>query len=311
MASYTEENVILGLLTEEPKLLPVLANKKCHKETMSQVTEYLVKRITAFKASVQKNCHVRDQLLSFYVKDVLGSIKDGTGTENMIDGFAFLKENMRNCLREKGVYKAISELDMLVLWIDAFDNPSPSTQEQESNRLMKEKMQEAMLCFGSYSTYNIDLVKLNEDVVSLKQHFDSSDSLASAEDNEGPVFIRLLKSWTEESDRRLLLSQIVSLYLEMFQKDLWKNSSVEGNIESLRVVLTQVKKDVLQASSERVKTLLDLQKLKMNDTRIQRKAILDLFCVLQELKAISSKQSLSTCVRRKRNKERKRRGNKN
>nr|XP_033807656.1 interleukin-26 [Geotrypetes seraphini] len=246
---------------------------------MSQATEYLLNRSTAFKASIQKDnittknllskklrkqfmkdCHVRDQLLSFYVNDVLGRIKDVTGTEQMIDGFAFLKENMRNCLREKGVYKAISELNVLILWVDAYE---------------------------------------------------SSDGADTAENKEGTLFIKHLKSWTEESERKLLLSQIVSLYLEMFELDLWKNSSMKGNVENLKMALSLVKKDSLQASSEKIKTLLDLQKLKMNDVQTQQKAIKDLFCILQELKAITSKQPSSACTRRKRNKERKRRGNRN
>ncbi|XP_029453488.1 interleukin-26 [Rhinatrema bivittatum] len=91
-----------------------------------------------------KSCNVRDQLLSFYLKDVFGTLKAETGTEHMVSGFAFMKENLRNCclcaslskevnlikkmkrtfhkLREKGVNKAISELDTLVLWIEAFVN---------------------------------------------------------------------------------------------------------------------------------------------------------------------------------------------
>ncbi|NXW06502.1 IL26 protein, partial [Fregetta grallaria] len=91
---------------------------------------------------LQTNCSVRDQLLSFYVKNVFNHLGVGSDKLYVISAFQVLQANMNACLPcapstrltsavkkikktflklgEKGIYKAIHELDILLPWIQAY-----------------------------------------------------------------------------------------------------------------------------------------------------------------------------------------------
>ncbi|NXH17507.1 IL26 protein, partial [Bucco capensis] len=147
--------VLLCLFTVEGK------KYTCRKGLLSQVTENLYIKATSLKSSVPKdpikntrllnkttknlfmtNCTVRDQLLSFYVKNVFSHLGVGSDKLYIISAFRVLQANMKACLPcapstrltspvkklketflklgEKGIYKAIHELDILLPWIQAY-----------------------------------------------------------------------------------------------------------------------------------------------------------------------------------------------
>ncbi|XP_066176319.1 interleukin-26 [Sylvia atricapilla] len=131
------------------------------KGLLSQVTENLYIKATSLKSSVPKdlikttrllkkttkmlfmtNCSVRDQLLSFYVKNVFSRLEVGSDKLFFISAFQVLQANMDACLPcapstrltsavrklrrvflklgDQGIYKAIHELDILLPWIQAY-----------------------------------------------------------------------------------------------------------------------------------------------------------------------------------------------
>ncbi|NXW41242.1 IL26 protein, partial [Nyctiprogne leucopyga] len=133
----------------------------CRKGLLFQVTENLCIKTTSLKSSVPKdlikntrllkkttkilfmtNCSVRDQLLSFYMKNVFSHLGVGSDKLYVISAFQVLQANMNACLPcapstrltsavkkikktflklgEKGIYKAIHELDILLPWIQAY-----------------------------------------------------------------------------------------------------------------------------------------------------------------------------------------------
>ncbi|XP_039247252.1 interleukin-26 [Pipra filicauda] len=151
---------LLCLFTVEGKKSPT-GKHTCRKELLSQVTENLYIKATSLKSSVPKdlikttrllkkstkmlfmtNCSVRDQLLSFYVKNVFSRLEVGRDKLNIISAFQVLQVNMDACLPcapstrltsavkklrrmffklgDKGIYKAIHELDILLPWIQAY-----------------------------------------------------------------------------------------------------------------------------------------------------------------------------------------------
>ncbi|XP_042647956.1 interleukin-26 [Tyto alba] len=151
--------VLLCLFTVEGKKSPT-GKHTCRKGLLSQVTENLYIKATSLKSSVPKdlikntrllkkttkvlfmtNCSVRDQLLSFYVKNVFSHLGVGSDKLYIISAFQVLQANMNACLPcapttrltsavknlkktflklgEKGIYKAIHELDILLPWIQA------------------------------------------------------------------------------------------------------------------------------------------------------------------------------------------------
>ncbi|NWS99265.1 IL26 protein, partial [Mionectes macconnelli] len=151
---------LLCLFTVEGKKPPT-GKHPCRKEFLSQVTENLYIKATSLKSSIPKdlikttrllkkstkmlfmtNCSVRDQLLSFYVKNVFSHLEVGRDKLYVISAFHVLQVNMDACLPcvpstrltpavkklrrmffklgDKGIYKAIHELDILLPWIQAY-----------------------------------------------------------------------------------------------------------------------------------------------------------------------------------------------
>uniref|UniRef100_A0A8C4K3F9 IL26 protein n=1 Tax=Dromaius novaehollandiae TaxID=8790 RepID=A0A8C4K3F9_DRONO len=105
--------VLLCLFIVEGKRLPT-GKHTCRKGLLFQVTENLLFYF------------VRDQLLSFYVKNVFTHLGVGSERLYVISAFQALQENLSACvsifprLGEKGIYKAIHELDILLPWIQAY-----------------------------------------------------------------------------------------------------------------------------------------------------------------------------------------------
>uniref|UniRef100_A0A8C6Z5U8 Interleukin family protein n=1 Tax=Nothoprocta perdicaria TaxID=30464 RepID=A0A8C6Z5U8_NOTPE len=139
--------ILLCLFIVEGKKSPT-GKHTCRKGLLFQVTENLYIKATSLKSSVpfftrllfpcffffQRNCSVRDQLLSFYMRNVF--IHLGTRRENSFGFFSSLqlpcapstrltsavkkiKRTFRK-LGEKGIYKAIHELDILLPWIQTY-----------------------------------------------------------------------------------------------------------------------------------------------------------------------------------------------
>ncbi|NXI39376.1 IL26 protein, partial [Galbula dea] len=152
--------VLLCLFTVEGKKSPT-EKYTCRKGLLSQVTENLYIKATSLKSSVPKdvikntrllkkttkmlfmtNCTVRDQLLSFYVKNVFSHLGVESDKLYIISAFQVLQANMNACLPcapsarltsavkklrktffklgERGIYKAIHELDILLPWIQTY-----------------------------------------------------------------------------------------------------------------------------------------------------------------------------------------------
>ncbi|NWZ67703.1 IL26 protein, partial [Acrocephalus arundinaceus] len=151
---------LLCLFAAEGKKSPT-GKHTCRKGLLSQVTENLYIKATSLKSSVPKdlnkttrllkkttkmlfmtNCSVRDQLLSFYVKDVFSRLEVGSDKLYFISAFQVLQANMDDCLPcapstrltsavkklrrmflklgDQGIHKAIHELDILLPWIQAY-----------------------------------------------------------------------------------------------------------------------------------------------------------------------------------------------
>ncbi|XP_043823615.1 interleukin-26 [Dromiciops gliroides] len=131
----------------------------CQKETLSRAIDILFMKAMRFRASVpvdrikhkkllkkktkilfMKSCQFREQLLSFFMEDVLGHLQFPSNKETgFIEDFRSFGKKLNHCfpcapytgemkpltrikrafykIGNKGVYKAISELDILFPWI--------------------------------------------------------------------------------------------------------------------------------------------------------------------------------------------------
>ncbi|OWK60728.1 Interferon gamma [Lonchura striata] len=99
----------------------------------------------------------------------------------------------------------------------------------------------------------------------------------------GPIFTERLSSWTERNEKRIILSQIVSMYLKMFENTDSSKAHVRNIAEELSTL-----KESLSDGSKKIEDLKDLINLQMSDLKVQRKAVNELFSVLQKLGDTSS-----------------------
>ncbi|KFW69608.1 Interleukin-26, partial [Pygoscelis adeliae] len=130
-----------GLLSQVTENLYIKATS-----LKSSVPKDLIKNTRLLKKTTKMlfmtNCSVRDQLLSFYVKSVFSHLGVGSDKLYFISAFQVLQANMDACLPcapsarltsavkklkktflklgEKGIYKAIHELDILLPWVQAY-----------------------------------------------------------------------------------------------------------------------------------------------------------------------------------------------
>ncbi|NWR46430.1 IFNG protein, partial [Regulus satrapa] len=136
-----------------------------------------------------------------------------------------------------------------------------------------------MISFGHVEN-RLNLLQLQNDIDKLKADFNSSHSDVA---DGGPIFTERLSSWTERNERRIILSQIISMYLKMLENTDRSKTHVRNIAEELHTL-----KESLSDGSKKIEDLKDLTKLQMSDLKIQRKAVNELFSVLQKLGDTSS-----------------------
>uniref|UniRef100_A0A8D2MPL2 Interferon gamma n=1 Tax=Zonotrichia albicollis TaxID=44394 RepID=A0A8D2MPL2_ZONAL len=132
---------------------------------------------------------------------------------------------------------------------------------------------------NKFALINIDKHCLcNRYVCSFFQNSSHSDVA-----DGGPIFTERLKSWTEKNEKEIILSQIISMYLEMLESTDRSKDHVRNITEELYTL-----KKSLSDGSKKMEDLKDLTKLRMSDLKVQRKAVNELFSVLQKLGDTSS-----------------------
>ncbi|XP_021403067.1 interferon gamma [Lonchura striata] len=136
-----------------------------------------------------------------------------------------------------------------------------------------------MISFGHVEN-RLNLLQLQNDIDKLKADFNSSHSDVA---DGGPIFTERLSSWTERNEKRIILSQIVSMYLKMFENTDSSKAHVRNIAEELSTL-----KESLSDGSKKIEDLKDLINLQMSDLKVQRKAVNELFSVLQKLGDTSS-----------------------
>ncbi|NXF14958.1 IFNG protein, partial [Rhodinocichla rosea] len=136
-----------------------------------------------------------------------------------------------------------------------------------------------MISFGHVEN-RLNLLQLQDDIDKLKADFNSSHSDVA---DGGPIFTERLKNWTERNEKEIILSQIISMYLEMLESTDRSKAHVRNIADELYTL-----KGSLSDGSKKMEDLKNLTKLQMSDLKVQRKAVNELFSVLQKLGDTSS-----------------------
>ncbi|XP_003259820.1 interferon gamma [Nomascus leucogenys] len=110
----------------------------------------------------------------------------------------------------------------------------------------------------------------------LKKYFNAGDSDVA---NNGTLFLGILKNWKEESDRKIMQSQIVSFYFKLF-KNFKDDQSIQKSVETIKEDMN------VKFFNSNKKKRDDFEKLtnySVTDLNVQRKAIHELIQVMAEL----------------------------
>ncbi|XP_006859595.1 PREDICTED: interferon gamma [Chrysochloris asiatica] len=120
-----------------------------------------------------------------------------------------------------------------------------------------------------------------KEIQNLKEYLNATDSDVA---DGRPLFSEILKTWKEEGDKKIFQSQIVSLYLKIFE-------NLEGN-QIIQKSINTIKEDLFvkffNSSINKWNEFLKLAKTPANDRKIQRKAINELTKVLNDLSPTSN-----------------------
>ncbi|KAF0875850.1 interferon gamma [Hyaena hyaena] len=129
-----------------------------------------------------------------------------------------------------------------------------------------------ILCSSGYYCQSI----IFREIENLRDYFNASNPDVA---DGGSLFIDILKNWREESDKTVIQSQIVSFYLKMFE-NLKDNQLIQRSMDTIKEDMLD---KLLNSSSDKRNDFLKLTQIPVNDLQVQRKAINELFKVMNDL----------------------------
>ncbi|XP_048196664.1 interferon gamma [Perognathus longimembris pacificus] len=124
----------------------------------------------------------------------------------------------------------------------------------------------------------------------LKDYFNSSSSDVA---DGKPLFVDILKNWKEESDKKVIQSQIISFYFKLFD-NLKDNQIIQRSMDTIKEELFI---RFFNSSTNKLNDFINVTQLPVNDVLVQRKAMSELIKVMNDLSPRSTlrKQKRSRC----------------
>ncbi|XP_022427303.1 interferon gamma [Monodon monoceros] len=115
-----------------------------------------------------------------------------------------------------------------------------------------------------------------KEIQNLKEYFNASNPDVAG---GGPLFLEILENWKDESDKKIIQSQIVSFYFKLFE-NLKGNQIIQRSMDIIKQDMFQ---KFLNGSSEKLDDFKKLIQIPVDDLQIQRKAISELIKVMKDL----------------------------
>nr|ABS29000.1 interferon-gamma [Rhinoceros unicornis] len=115
-----------------------------------------------------------------------------------------------------------------------------------------------------------------KEIENLKEYFNASNPDVG---DGGSLFLDILKNWKEESDKKIIQSQIVSFYFKLFE-NLKDNQVIQKSMDTIKEDLF-VK--FFNSSTSKLDDFKKLIQIPVDDLQVQRKAISELIKVMNDL----------------------------
>nr|AII23402.1 IFNG [Lagorchestes hirsutus] len=131
---------------------------------------------------------------------------------------------------------------------------------------------------------------VREDLKILMDYFNGSTSSDISEN--GTLFLNMMDRWKEDSDKKIIMSQIVTVYFKIFE--IFKNNT------TIKKSLENIKEDMIMKffpnnTARKVNDFEAVINTQVNDVKVQKKAIFELAFIINDL---SSKPHLRRRKRR-------------
>ncbi|XP_020845942.1 interferon gamma isoform X2 [Phascolarctos cinereus] len=134
-----------------------------------------------------------------------------------------------------------------------------------------------------------------EDLGTLMEYFNGSTS-SDISDN-GTLFLNMMDRWKEDGDKKILMSQIVTVYFKIFE--IFKNNTViKKSVENIKEDM--IMKFFTNNTASKVNDFESVINTQVNDLRVQKKAIFELALIMNDL---SNKPHLRKRKRRQNRKQ--------
>ncbi|XP_043821009.1 interferon gamma [Dromiciops gliroides] len=112
----------------------------------------------------------------------------------------------------------------------------------------------------------------------LREYFNESTSEVS---DDGPLFLNMMDRWKEESDKNILMSQIVTVYFKIFEA-FKNNSSIQSSLQKIKIAMLNT---LFNSNSSKENDFTAVINTQVNDLKVQRKAIFELPRFMNDLSA--------------------------
>ncbi|XP_004583065.1 interferon gamma [Ochotona princeps] len=130
------------------------------------------------------------------------------------------------------------------------------------------------IILGSSGCYCQEI--LSKEAHQIKEYFKANTSDVAT---GGPLFLNILRNWKEESDLKIIQSQLVSFYFKLFD-NLKDHEVIRESVES-------IKEDIFvkffNSSLTKLQDFQNLTQISVDDQQVQRKAISELSNVVNFL----------------------------
>ncbi|XP_036616631.1 interferon gamma-like [Trichosurus vulpecula] len=119
---------------------------------------------------------------------------------------------------------------------------------------------------------------LREDLTTLMTYFNENVSSDIAEN--GTLFLNMIKHWKKDGDKTIIMSQIVRVYLEIFEV-LKDNNIIKKSMENIKEDM--IMKFFPNNTASKVHDFETVINTKVNDLNVQKKAIFELALIINDL----------------------------
>ncbi|NP_001277095.1 interferon gamma precursor [Pteropus alecto] len=122
-----------------------------------------------------------------------------------------------------------------------------------------------------------------KEIENLKEYFNASNSNVA---DGGNLFLDILKNWREESDKKIIQSQIVSFYFKLFE-NLKDNPIIQSSVQ---IIKEDLRVKFFNSNNSKLEDFKKVIQIPVNNQTVQRKAISELFKVMTDLSPKSNQR---------------------